>query len=115
MDAIRPDEDRGEPPRCRAPELLPADGSSAAVRFKTVKRVQATSASHLNFVAADTGSWEQAAATQPEMAASVACAVLRPQTIGSELNIPYEFYGQPRTYEPDFVVRMADGLICSSK
>jgi len=26
-----------------------------------------------------------------------------------ELSVPYEFYGQPRAYEPDFVVRMADG------
>lgn len=26
-----------------------------------------------------------------------------------ELTIPYEFYGQPRVYEPDFVVRLADG------
>ena len=26
-----------------------------------------------------------------------------------ELTVPYEFYGQPRAYEPDFVVRMADG------
>ena len=24
--------------------------------------------------------------------------------------VPYEFYGQQRAYEPDFVVRMADGF-----
>jgi type III restriction enzyme len=26
-----------------------------------------------------------------------------------ELTVPYEFYGQHRVYEPDFVVRLADG------
>jgi type III restriction enzyme len=66
--AIRPDEDSGEPPLLPRRNRYRPTGSSAAVRFKTVKPVQATYASHLNFVAADTGSWEQAAATQLEMA-----------------------------------------------
>jgi type III restriction enzyme len=109
MDAIRPDEDRGEPPLLPRLNRYRPTGSSAAVRFKTVKPVQATSASHLNFVAADTGSWEQAAATQLEMAAKQGLVQCYVRNDRLELNIPYEFYGQPRTYEPDFVVRMADG------
>jgi len=107
--AIRPDESRG------APALLPRlnryrpTGSSASVRFKTVKPVLATTHSHLNFVAADTQSWEQAAALQLEMAAThglVQCYVRNDRL---ELTVPYEFHGQARAYEPDFVVRLADG------
>lgn len=107
--AIRPDEAQGEPPLLPRLNRYRPIGSSAAVRFKTVKPVQATQASHLNFVAADTGSWEQAAATQLEMAAVrgvVQCYVRNDRL---ELTVPYEFYGQQRVYEPDFVVRMADG------
>lgn len=107
--AIRPDEERGEPPLLPRLNRYRPTGSSASVRFKTVKPVQATQASHLNFVAADTGSWEQAAATQLEMAAlqgHVQCYVRNDRL---ELTVPYEFFRQPRAYEPDFVVRLADG------
>jgi type III restriction enzyme len=107
--AIRPDEDRGEP------QLLPRlnryrpIGSSASVRFKTIKPVQATQASHLNFVAADTGSWEQAAALQLEMAAQQGIVHCYVRNDRLELTVPYEFYGKPHAYEPDFVVRTASG------
>ena len=79
------------------------------MRFKTVKPVQATQASHLDFVAADTGSWEQAAAMQLEMAAKQGLIQCYVRNDRLELAVPYEFYGQARAYEPDFVVRMADG------
>ena len=105
--AIHPDDERGEPHLLPRLNRYRAIGSSAAVRFKTVKPVVATHASHLNFVAADTNSWEQAAALQLEMAAQggiVSCYVRNDRL---ELTIPYEFYGQPRAYEPDFVVRMS--------
>jgi type III restriction enzyme len=107
--AIRPDESQGEPPLLPRLNRYRSIGSSAAVRFKTVKPVQTTQASHLNFVAADTGSWEQAAAKQLEIAAVrglVQCYVRNDRL---ELTVPYEFYGQQRVYEPDFVVRTADG------
>ena len=107
--AIRPDEAQGEPPLLPRLNRYRPIGSSAAVRFKTVKPVQSTQASHLNYVAADTGSWEQAAATQLEMAAlqgAVSCYVRNDRL---ELNVPYEFHGQARAYEPDFVVRLRDG------
>ena len=107
--AIRPDEDKGEPPLLPRLNRYRPIGSSASVRFKTVKPVQATQASHLNFVAADTGSWEQAAASQLEILATrgvIQCYVRNDRL---ELTVPYEFFGQPHAYEPDFVVRMADG------
>ncbi len=107
--AIRPDEAQGEPPLLPRLNRYKPSGSSASVHFKTVKPVQATQSSHLNFVAADTGSWEQAAATQLEMAAMQGVIQCYVRNDRLELTVPYEFYGQARAYEPDFVVRMADG------
>lgn len=107
--AIRPDESRGEPPLLPRLNRYRPVGSSASVRFKTVKPVQATQSSHLNFVAADTGSWEQAAAAQLELAARQGLIQCYVRNDRLELTVPYELYGQPRAYEPDFVVRMADG------
>ena len=107
--AIRPDEAQGEPPLLPRLNRYKPTGSSAAVHFKTVKPVQATQASHLNYVAADTGSWEQAAATQLEMAAVQGLIHCYVRNDRLELTVPYEFFGQARAYEPDFVVRMADG------
>src|SRR5205085_12502848 len=64
--AIFPDEASGGPrilPRLnRYKPILTTD----QVYFKTVKPVQATQASHVSHVAADTTSWEQAAAFQLE-------------------------------------------------
>ena len=107
--AIRPDEAQGEPPILPRLNRYRPIGSSAAVRFKTVKPVQSTHASHLNYVAADTGSWEQAAATQLEMAALQGAVICYVRNDRLELNVPYEFHGQARAYEPDFVVRLRDG------
>lgn len=109
ISAIHPDEARGETPLLPRLNRYRPIGSSAAVRFKTVKSVQATRASHLNFVAADTASWEQAAATQLEMAALNGVAVCYVRNDRLELNVPYEFHGQQRAYEPDFVVRLGNG------
>lgn len=107
--AIRPDEQQGEPPMLPRLNRYRSIGSTASVRFKTVKPVQATVASHLNFVAADTGSWEQAAAIQLEMAAQEGLIACYARNDRLELTVPYEFQGQVRAYEPDFVVKVADG------
>ncbi len=108
--AIEPDDTRGEAALLPRLNRYRPIASTASVRFKTVKPVQATSASHLNFVAADTRSWEQAAATQLEMLAKEGHVVCYARNDHLELNVPYEFYGQPRVYEPDFIVRLRNGL-----
>lgn len=107
--AIRPDEAQGEPPLLPRLNRYRPVGSTASVRFKTTKPIQATAASHLNYVAADTGSWEQAAATQLEMAAKEGVIHSYARNDHLELTVPYEFQGQARAYEPDFVVRLHDG------
>ena len=108
--AIVPDESRGEPPLLPRLNRYRRIGSTGSVHFKTVKPVQATVASHLNYVACDTGSWEQAAVFQIEKLAKDGLVRCYARNDRLEFNIPYELYGNPRVYEPDFIVRLADGL-----
>ena len=61
-------------------------------------------------VACDTDSWEQVAMFQFEKLAergTVACYVRNDHL---EFNIPFELYGEPRAYEPDFIVRLSNGV-----
>ena len=109
-EAIVPVESSGAP--ALLPRLNPYRplGSTADVHFKTVKPVRAATASHLNAVACDTGSWEQAAMFQIEQLAAngpVRCYVRTEQL---DFNIPYEFHGVSRVYEPDFIVELKSGL-----
>ena len=107
--AITPDS-HGEPallPRLNRYEPI---GSTSRVHFKTVRPVQATQASHLNYVACDTASWEQAAMFQLEQLAdqrTVECYVRNDHL---EFTIPYEIYGESRAYEPDFIIRLTNGV-----
>jgi type III restriction enzyme len=107
--AIEPDETQGEAPLLPRLNRYRPTGSTAHVRFKTAKPVQATACSHLNFVACDTGTWEQAAMFQLETAAARGDIVCYARNERLEFNIPYEFEGTGRVYEPDFLVRLPDG------
>ena len=110
LDAIRPDDAQGEPPVLpRLNRYRPA-GSTAGVHFKTVRPVQPTEASHLNYVACHTASWEQAAMFQVEQLAQDRLVECYARNYRLEFTIPYELYGEPRAYEPDFIVRLRDGL-----
>ena len=108
--AIAPDESRGEPPLLPRLNRYRRVGSTESVHFKTVKPVRATTASHLNYVACDTGSWEQAAAFQLEKLAKNGLVHCYARNDRLEFNIPYELYGSPRVYEPDFIVRLTNGV-----
>ena len=108
--AIRPNDSKGEPPLLPRLNRYEPVGSTARVRFKTVRPVHAAEASHLNYVACDTGTWEQAAQFQIEELAkrgTVECYVRNDHL---EFNIPYEMYGEPHAYEPDFIVRLSNGV-----
>lgn len=85
-------------------------GSTASVRFKTVKPVQATEVSHLNFIACDTDTWEQAAASHLELLAKDGVVYSYARNDRLEFNIPYELYGNTHAYEPDFLVKLTNGL-----
>ena len=108
--AITPDDAKGEAPLLpRLNRYKPID-STESVHFKTVKPVQVTGASHLNFVACDTNSWEQAAMFQLEKLAKEGVVLCYARNDRLEFNIPYEFYGNPQVYEPDFMVRLRNPL-----
>ena len=108
--AITPDESRGEPPLLPRLNRYRRIGGTGSVHFKTVKPVQATAASHLNYVACDTGSWEQAAMFQLERLAKEGLVRSYARNDRLEFNIPYELYGNPRVYEPDFIVQLTNGV-----
>jgi type III restriction enzyme len=108
--AIAPDDDAGEAPLLPRLNRSQPIGSTERVHFKTVKPVQATGASHLNFVACDTDSWEQAAMFQLETLAKAGVVYSYARNDRLEFNIPYELYGQPHFYEPDFIVRLRNGV-----
>ena len=110
MSAIEPDESQGEVPLLPRLNRYQPISSTAKVNFKTVKPIQATQASHLNFVACDTNSWEQAAMFQLEKLALEGVVVSYVRNERLEFNIPYELYGSPHVYEPDFLVKLANGL-----
>ncbi|WP_216919715.1 BPTD_3080 family restriction endonuclease [Synechococcus sp. CCAP 1479/9] len=108
--AITPDDGKGEAPLLpRLNRYRPID-STERVRFKTVKPVQITGASHLNFVACDTGTWEQAAMFQLERLAMEGVVYCYARNDRLEFNIPYELYGNPHVYEPDFIVRLCNSV-----
>ena len=107
-DAIAPADAEGEPAELPRLNRYRPEGSTRSVRFKTVKPVVATVASHLNFVACDTERWEQAAAEQLEKLArdGVVESFVRNERL--EFVIPYSFQGAHRGYEPDFLVCLKD-------
>ena len=110
LDAIRPDDAQGEPPVLPRLNRYRPVGSTAGVHFKTVRPVQPTKASHLNYVACHTASWEQAAMFRIEQLAQDGPVECYARNYRLEFTIPYELYGEPRAYEPDFIVRLRDGL-----
>ncbi len=108
--AITPDDSQGEAALLPRLNRYKPIESTARVRFKTVKPVQITGASHLNFVACDTSSWEQAAMFQLERLAKEGLVFCYARNDRLEFNIPYELYGNPRVYEPDFIVRLTNSI-----
>jgi type III restriction enzyme len=104
--AIQPDDEKGETPLLPRLNRYKPYGSTAGVHFKTVKPVQATVKSHINYVACDTKSWEQAAMFQLEASKDV---LFYARNDRLEFNVPYELYGNSLFYQPDFLVRLAKG------
>ena len=108
--AITPDDTKGETPLLPRLNRYKPIASTESVHFKTVKPVQATGASHLNLVACDTERWEQSAAFQLEKLAQEGVVYCYARNDRLEFNVPYELYGVPHVYEPDFLVRLANGM-----
>ena len=107
LDAIHPDDEQGEPPLMPILNHYKPVGSTADVDFKTVQKVHSTAKSHVNQVVLDTKTWESAAAFRLEQSPMVECYV-KNDRLG--LNIPYEYEGVSHYYEPDFLVRLTNGV-----
>lgn len=81
-------------------------GTTADVAFDTTKPVISTAKSHLNYVVADTDTWEQKMAEVLESMSEVESYV---KNQGLGFTIPYTFEGERANYVPDFIVLLRDG------
>ena len=105
--AIEPDEMQGEIPLMPILNRYKPIGTSSAVDFMTTHPCQGTQRSHINQVALDTQTWERAACFGLEQSETVAYYV-RNDHLG--FGIPYEYTGVSHSYEPDFIVRLTNGV-----
>ena len=105
--AIEPDDSAGEPPLLPVLNRSQPIGDTSRVSFKTVRPCVPTVKSQIDQVAADTGTWEQAAVFRLEES-PVVTSYARNDHL--ELSIPYEYLGTPHAYFPDFLVRLTNGL-----
>lgn len=106
-DGIVPDESEGEPPLLPVLNRYKPIGTSAEVDFTTTRPCHGTQKSHVNQVVLDTKTWESSVAFRLE-SSDVVEQYVRNDHLG--LLIPYEFQGVDHTYEPDFIVRLKNGL-----
>ena len=79
------------------------EGSTRHVHNSTTKPVYATAKSHVNYVVADTGSWEQIAAKTFEEMRSVICYV-KNQFL--DFRIPYIYLDEEHDFIPDFIAKV---------
>ena len=105
--AIQPNETQGEIPLMPILNRYKPIGSSSEVDFMTARPCQGTQRSHINQVALDTQTWERAACFGLEQSEVVAYYV-RNDHLG--FGIPYEYTGTSHSYEPDFIVRLKNGV-----
>ena len=103
--AIHPDAAAGEAPEIPLFEKSRGPGSTSEVDFWTARDVYPIKRSHLNYVVADTKTWEQSAAFQLDVHKRVRSFA---KNAGLGFAIPYLFEGVARDYLPDFLVRLEE-------
>lgn len=109
VNAIEPDTRQGEAPLLPILNRYKPIGTTADVDFKTTRPCVFTQYSHIDQVAGDTNTWEQVAAFRLEQAAVTGKVTCYARNDHLGLLIPYELHGGSHSYEPDFLVRLADG------
>jgi len=105
-DGILPDDSEGEAPLMPILNRYKPTGATSEVDFKTTRPCHATFKSHIDQVVMDNLSWEAGAAFRLESSPAVAFYA-RNDHLG--LLIPYEYQNLDHTYEPDFLVYLANG------
>jgi type III restriction enzyme len=108
--AIQPDESQGEPPLMPILNRYKSIGTTAEVDFKTTRPCFISTYSHINLVAADTARWEQSAAFRLEQAANQGLVHFYARNDQLGFTIPYDYLGVSQHYEPDYLVRLRDGV-----
>jgi type III restriction enzyme len=108
--AIEPNTFEGEPPLLPKPNKYKPIASTELVNFTTKKPVKETLKSHVNLVVADTKQWEQSAAFILETEALSRYVVSYVKNGHLEFNIPYDYEGIPHNYEPDYIIKLSNGL-----
>ena len=107
--AIHPDDSQGEPPLLPILNRYRPMGTTGKVDFPTTRPTVPSARSHINSVVLHS-SWESDAVTvmdSPE-ATEIVAFFARNDHLG--LVIPYEYLGVSHNYEPDFLVRLANGV-----
>ena len=107
MAAILPDDTQGEIPLLPILNRYKPVGTSAAVDFFTTRTCHGTQRSQVNLVVLDTQRWERSACFYLEASEVVQCYV-RNDHLG--LSIPYQHQEVTHSYEPDFIVRLKNGV-----
>jgi type III restriction enzyme len=105
-DAIHPDDSAGEPPLLPILNRYRPFGSTSGVDFVTTRPTSATAKSHINSVVQHS-TWEADAAKILDSCDFVSFFA-RNDHLG--LTIKYEYVGVDHDYEPDFLVRLSNGL-----
>jgi type III restriction enzyme len=106
-DGIVPDESEGEPPLMPILNRYKPIGTTTDVDFKTTRPCHATGKSHIDQVVMDNLSWEASASFRLDSGSAV-LFYARNDHLG--LLIPYEYNDIDHSYEPDFLVRLANGV-----
>ena len=107
LTAILPDETQGEVPLLPILNRYKPVGTSAAVDFFTTRSCHGTQRSQVNLVVLDTQRWERSTCFYLELSDVVKCYV-RNDHLG--LSIPYQHREVTHSYEPDFIVRLKNGV-----
>ena len=102
-DAIKPDLSQGEAPIVPVYEARRGPGSTGEVDFWTSREVREVLKSHINYVVADTRTWEESAAYLIDTNDAVDAFV---KNAGLGFAIPYFYNGEAHDYVPDFIVRL---------
>lgn len=102
-DSIKPDVSQGEAPIVPIYETRCGPGSTGEVDFWTSREVREVVKSHLNYVVADTKTWEESAAYFLDTSDLVDAFV---KNAGLGFAIPYFQNGEAHDYVPDFIVRL---------
>jgi type III restriction enzyme len=109
-DAIEPNDAEGEPPLLPILNKYKPLGTTAEVDFKTTRPCRETMHSHINQVVLDAETWEATTTFRLEEARLAGTVDFYARNDHLGLVIPYEYQGVDHGYEPDFLVRLANGL-----